>query len=347
MKNKYIQELNLLRALACLSIVLLHSTTQNAAVTSSVQNHAYQFFRVALCYATPTFILISVIILAKNYKDNIPEGFWSKRLQYILIPYLFCAAIDVMIVKNKWPNTDVSQKIIDNFIYGNHIGWFILVILQMYIIFHFVKKSKFDMKIGSILMTFISLAYLWMLRLPIPIIKENLIWLKLLFPAWLGYFAIAYLFGTYYEVISNYIYKKRYYTILLVLISLIILYIGYKGGYISANSRRIDIIPLVISITLLIIAWGQRFTNMSIINFISGCSFGIYLVHWQVQRYIAAYTAKLTDNTFLQVVLLFIVSLIISIIIVKLLSSISIGEYIVGKSNRNNKWKEEATYVRR
>ena len=208
MQRKQIQELNVLRALACLSIVLLHSTTQNASVTSSIEDQGYQFFRIALCYATPTFILISVIILGMNYKENIPKGFWFKRLQYIFIPYLLWAAIDVMVVKDIWPNKDIGEKIIQNFVYGNHVGWFVLVILQMYVVFQLVKKFNFDMKIGSVLMIFTSLAYLWMLKLPLPFIMENLLWLRLLFPAWLGYFAIAYLIGTYYEQFSTYIYKR-------------------------------------------------------------------------------------------------------------------------------------------
>ena len=177
--------------------------------------------------------------------------------------------------------------------------------------------------------------------MPLPFIKENLVWLKLLFPAWLGYFAIAYLIGTYYEQFSTYIFKKRYFTIGLVVLSLLILYIGYESGYIIANSRRIDIMPLVISVTLFVIAWGKKLPNLRSVNFISGCSFGIYLVHWQVQRYIAEYTSKVSDNTFIQVSVLFLASFIVSVIIVKLLSLTVVGEFIVGKSNKNKKWTHD------
>ncbi len=109
------------------------------------------------------------------------------------------------------------------------------------------------------------------------------------------------------------------------------IFVNYKLGSISANSRRLDIMPLVLSITLLIISFKERLNVSQIVNYISAYSFGIYLIHFQVQRYVAPHTATLVDTTFLRVTLLFTISLILSMLITHILKLLPFGKYIIGE----------------
>ena len=80
-----VKEWNLLRVVACLSIVLLHCTTQIGKNVGYPDIENYHFYRMLLCYATPTFIVLSEIILANRYPSILPQNFWMKRIKYIFI----------------------------------------------------------------------------------------------------------------------------------------------------------------------------------------------------------------------------------------------------------------------
>ncbi|WP_375803831.1 acyltransferase family protein, partial [Staphylococcus aureus] len=75
-----IKEWDLLRAIACLSIVTLHTTTWMTFHNEFYAEHTtLHFIRILLCFATPTFIVLSIIILAHKYPNQLPSNFWSKR----------------------------------------------------------------------------------------------------------------------------------------------------------------------------------------------------------------------------------------------------------------------------
>lgn len=134
--------------------------------------------------------------------------------------------------------------------------------------------------------------YLDILGGRIPFIQEHRFMLKLPLTAWIAYFTIAYTIGKHYNIVAKNLLKYRWYTLIAVVISMVILYISYLSGNMIVSSRRFDLLPLVISVSAATIAWGQILPNLNIINLISNYSFGIYLVHWQVMRYIAPHTAN-------------------------------------------------------
>ena len=83
-----IYEWNLLRTIACMSIVFLHSTTFVSYYYSLPDVDLYHLLRIILCFATPTFVLLSEIILANKYKHRIPGNFFSTRFKYIFLPFV-------------------------------------------------------------------------------------------------------------------------------------------------------------------------------------------------------------------------------------------------------------------
>lgn len=170
---------------------------------------------------------------------------------------------------------------------------------------------------------------------------------RMIFLTWLAYFAIGYLLGKYYDLIITFLTKYRYITLLLVLFSIGIIAINFINGNHSPNSRRLDIFPLVLSMSLMILAFGNIMPRLRLIDFISKYAFGIYLLHRLVQFYIAPYSAKF-NSLFGQVGSLFIISLLICIIIIKLISYLPFSEFMIGKikgrkSSTNNKLNYEVS----
>ena len=83
-----VYEWNALRAIACLSIVLLHATTNIEIINGFIDQPFYQFFRLLLCAATPIFILLSILILANRYQHQLPTHFLWHRFQFIVMPFI-------------------------------------------------------------------------------------------------------------------------------------------------------------------------------------------------------------------------------------------------------------------
>ncbi|WP_164525545.1 acyltransferase family protein [Siminovitchia acidinfaciens] len=326
-----IKEWNLLRAVACLSIVFLHSTTQTSRIVGHLQNDFYSLGRILLCFATPTFIVLSIIILANRYSNKMPDNFWKKRIKFILIPFISFGIIDALVSKYFNENILIWEKILENIFTGNFVGWFILVIFQLYALHHLVVHFKLAMRWFLPTSLLLMFSYLYMINSGLVNLGDYSHMNKLPIIAWLGYFSFAFIIGKHYSRISLFLFRYRWWTLLLVAISLIIVYFSYEAGIRGVHSRRLDLFPLVFSISSAILAWGQLIPNNNLINIISNYSFGIYLIHWQYQRIFATYISNLFSSYLANVTVLFVISLLASIFTVKLISVIPFGSFIVGK----------------
>ena len=84
MNKKVIDEIFLLRSIACLSIVFLHAFARSFLEENGVVNS----INMLLTFGTPTFVFISEFILARSYLGKLPSDFWRKRVKFVLLPYL-------------------------------------------------------------------------------------------------------------------------------------------------------------------------------------------------------------------------------------------------------------------
>lgn len=255
-------------------------------------------------------------------------------MKYILSPFIAFAFIDALVTYD-FSITETTIKKFALNLMGNYEGYFILIILQFYLLHYIVVKFKLTMFKFLPFALIIMLGHLYILNYSTsPLIVENRNYFKLPFTAWLGYFAVAYLIGTNYDKIKKNFSKFKWYIICGVAISLFFIYYSYDLGMTWTNSRRMDLFPFVISITLLILYVGSKLKSNSIINLISNYSLGIYLLHWQVLRIITPHVIEWYGSTFTRVIALFVLSLIISMIIIKLISMLPLGQFVVGKVKR-------------
>jgi len=86
-----IDEVDYLRALACLFVVLIHTTADYIFLDTAghLTKTAFLFVNRALTFAVPAFIFISGFVLAQRYlkRDFSYPLFLKKRLTHIIVPY--------------------------------------------------------------------------------------------------------------------------------------------------------------------------------------------------------------------------------------------------------------------
>lgn len=104
---------------------------------------------------------------------------------------------------------------------------------------------------------------------------------------------------------------------------------NFDNGNRSVNSRRIDLVPYVTMLTVLLLYIGKKIPHLFIIRYLSKYAFGIYLIHWLIQQIMASFFAEL-NNLFLQVCGLFFTSIIFSILIIRLISLVPFSKFMVG-----------------
>ncbi|WP_168193801.1 acyltransferase family protein [Lysinibacillus sp. SGAir0095] len=327
-----IKEWDLLRVVACLSVLLLHTTTfNNQAKGATGNSDLVHFLRILLCYATPTFILLSIIILATIYRNQVPGKFWSKRIQFLILPFLFWGIVDAFVSFYVSENADLSSIIYENIFTGRFVGWFILVILQLYLLYWCMVKFKWNSIIVLPLAVLLYFLQQQFFALPIEFNYENGRFEKLYGTMWLIYFVAAYLIGVHYEKIRPVLKKYRFATIIFTALAALYIWTNFQQGQTDIHSRRMDLVPFVVGMTSMILAYGQLLPHFKIVQIISKYAFMIYLIHWNILNLTVGFYGDAVTSSPLRILLMFTVTLILSIQTAKILSYLPFGKWIVGK----------------
>ncbi|WP_018923491.1 acyltransferase [Salsuginibacillus kocurii] len=92
--NDSVNEIFIVRALAILGVIMVHATSNPAAMIEGPSNSlaVYNFLNMFFKFGTPTFILLTSFVLFYNYfnrsiEKNLIQRFYKRRLLYILLPY--------------------------------------------------------------------------------------------------------------------------------------------------------------------------------------------------------------------------------------------------------------------
>ncbi|SFB26744.1 Surface polysaccharide O-acyltransferase, integral membrane enzyme [Cohnella sp. OV330] len=142
--RRYIPEINLMRAMAILAVVMIHSTS-NALVqlqTSSSFYGLYVFLHEFAVFAVPAFIFISGFVLTYNYVGKPLNGgtiatFYRKRIWNAVVPYAIFSLLYFLLKAKFAPAADWAPKFLGQLLTGQAYGhlYFMFVIIQYYVLF--------------------------------------------------------------------------------------------------------------------------------------------------------------------------------------------------------------------
>ncbi|WP_214707339.1 acyltransferase [Exiguobacterium sp. E.TIA.1] len=257
---------------------------------------------------------------------------FKKRIKWILGPFVSFALIDALVVNYISSNpVDVFEKFSRN-LEGHYLGYFLLGIFQFYILHYVVVKYRIKLEKWIFLSVLIMFCSLWLLKEDLNLFEDSLNIQMISFPTWIGYFTVAFLLGKHYDQLKPYLIKYKSLVMVGLFFSVMLIFASYQAGYTDVSSRRLDMFPLTIFMTLAILSIGSSVSNFKLVDYISNYSFGIFLLHWQVQRIIAPIIeANTTLSAITFIIVLFVTSIIISMLIVKLLSLVPGSSYVIGK----------------
>jgi len=166
--KQQLDEINILRAIACLAVIFIHTSAEPVASLQSGSIHltVFSLMNRTLQFAVPGFIFISGFVLFYKYGNKKFHffSFVKKRLSAILIPYFIWTVIyyAVFIKAGYYSfsfNFFLKKLFLADMIY--HL-YFILLINQFYIIFgvllYFYKKISPHLILGCL--AFVNVLFL-------------------------------------------------------------------------------------------------------------------------------------------------------------------------------------------
>lgn len=343
-KNKhYISELDTVRAIACLCVVLLHSINFGAGggnyhVASGIDKILIAVSGI-MSFGTTTFIFISGLILAYSYPKKLPKNFYIQRVKYIFIPFVFTSLI--FAVYNSQGSLFGSIKLfIFNLMGLQH--WFVLVVLQFYVLYPFFNRifQKYSYKKVLPVALFVNISYLGIFNLfssPLDNVYINYIWLQgywVPFLGWIFYFAVAYYAGRNYVAFVQFIRSNIKWIYILLPISIAITLRMNEIGSFGFGSKRIDMILLSTLLIFILLTFANKVKVHPILKVVSRYSFGIYLLHYLflsiMDRLFHQYDLYSTLG-YLSILMMFIISTTCSISMIYLVNRFKIGKFLFGQ----------------
>lgn len=343
MEKKRIDEVIGVRAVACMCVVMVHTlltfiTLQNISSDSSLYA-LLDTVRVLIVFGTPTFVFISALVVSYSYQKELPNGFYIKRIKFILLPYLAMAVLYALLAK--YNNlTELPERILFN-AFGGYHGWFVLVVFQFYFLQQFFLRNveKWKPLIVLIISLIINAIYLGFFNFSEPIKNTpflNYVWDKgywLLFPGWVFYFSLAFYAGRNYVRFIRLVNKYKNAIILMLVVFAGVVVTINSLDIIESGSKRVDMIFYASTVILIMfILFSKVKTIPEVLKIISDYSFGIYLLHmfWLTIIYKVLQIANMGLG-FLSIIVLFVGSIVSSMVTIYVLNSISIGKYLVGR----------------
>ncbi|MCA0987029.1 acyltransferase family protein [Guptibacillus algicola] len=351
-QRKTIDEVFLLRSLACLGIVFLHAFARSFLETNSVVNSLNLLFT----FATPTFVFISIFILARSYPNQLPTYFWGKRVKYVLFPYLlfgtFYAGSKGLELALSSSEMSFASAFFQfwwkHLLLGDYHGYFILIILQFYFLYYFFhsRLKEWSPKIVLPITFIITSAYLGFFNF-VPAIQTPIgeyIWDKFYwipFLGWLFYFALAYYCGrNYSEFVSLLKTHSKLVLIGPILTGSLCVFLYHYDVFGKISSKQVDILFFTTSMIFFIYYIGMSVRRVpDFFVYISQYSFGIYLFHplFMAFIYIGLSLLPLSIPPLLQVVVYAFISVVLSIIATYIMNQIPLGHYFCGKIGMGRK----------
>lgn len=353
MDKKISFEILLLRCVGCLFVVMVHALIFTGRIyeQSAILNATRLIFNVG----TPIFIFITEFLIAKNYKGSLPPDFISKRIKYLIPPYIVMAIIGSIykVQENNEPFTaqTVLIEILRNIFMADYNGYFILIIIQ-FILIHYLLHNKLKSWSAKVVLPVsfgINFAYLAFFNFvpPFGFANPNIaeyIWYYtswLPFIGWAFYFALGYYCGKHYDQFIQVLNRNKRLVLALPFITVIpVLALKYLDISPVISSKGVSYLLFAPSIIFLIFYASNKIKKVpDFMVSISDHSFGIYLTHSVFMRvFVILYLPFSTKiSPFITLPLIYISCLSAAWITTKYMNKIPFGKFIVGPVRNNLK----------
>lgn len=350
-QRKTIDEVFLLRSMACLGIVFLHAFSRTFYETSEVINSV----NLLLTYATPSFVFISIFILARSYRDQLPTNFWGKRVKYVLFPYLLFGTfyavskgLEVALSSEASFLAAFGQFWWKHLLLGDYHGYFILIILQFYALYYFfhARLKNWSPKLVLPIAFLITSIYLGFFNFVPPVQTPigEYIWAKLYwipFLGWLFYFTLAYYCGRYFsEFVSLLKNNSKIVLAAPFMTGSLCVYLYQADIFGKISSKQIDMVLFTTSMIFFIYYVGMSLKRVpQFFVTISQYSFGIYLWHplFMAFIYIGLSLLPMDLPAVVSVAVYAVVSVALSVIATYVLNKVPYGHYLSGKIGMGRK----------
>ena len=348
-KDKRIYYLDVLRVIACLSVILIHASAEYAIKNIESSNFLPANIIDGLArIAVPLFVMISgALLLDEKYDFNI-----KKHINHILkliAFYLFWSTSYSIIYKVIKPLIRHKPirivKIIGSILSGHFHLWFIYLIIGLYLILPLLRlwvndKNKKYVEYYLILaliftflipqLTNIACYYYHFFERINDILNNKLIL------SYVGGYTSYFILGWY---INNYELKHKKLIYILGIISFLITGIGTyflsikNGEYVETMYNNLTINVLFQTITIFIFIkdkYKNKKESNKIINSISKYSLGIYATHVIILKLTSSFlTRNNMNNALINIPIIFLVSFILAYITSFILSKIPLLKKVV------------------
>ncbi|SET10957.1 acyltransferase [Prevotella sp. kh1p2] len=326
--------LDIIRGVACMMVVLMHAPLPSKDATSFVVASTTFFSEPCI----GLFFMLSGYLVLPVRKDVFI--FLSERLHRILFPTLiwtFIYLIGFGIIFH-----DDIVKVILSIPFqrqGSGILWFMYVLMGLYILAPIISPWLEKARKREILFVL----SLWCITLCFPLLSPFLYlpegtWGMLYYySGYAGYFLLGY-------YIKKYEPKLHVFTIILIYIvpALIILLARiYNVSFITQSYGYLSLFTLMMALAWFLLL--QKIPNKAIVNCrtrsiivnFSNYSFGIYLAHQLVKSQLVWRLSFIQEHgCVFQILSTFLLTIIITYLIVLLLTKMPFSKYIIGYSNK-------------
>ncbi|WP_312111660.1 acyltransferase family protein [Brevibacillus reuszeri] len=354
-----IREIFLLRSVACLCVVLIHSASiminkMYEEADASLEKGIWTSLLLLLMFATPLFVFISEFLISYSRSVKSPKTFLWKRIKFILFPFIAMAVFYAFLtsITGQHALSEFGHFLWQNLILGKFHGYFILIIFQFYLLHVLFQRYgqgwswKWVLAV-SLLVNVAYLGYFSFVRtFDDPHSEYQAWWLPFL--GWIFYFTSGYYCGRYFDQVkSALITYRRWIWAATLLLACMMLFLHHSGLITIMSSKRVDVLLYAIGMIFSLFAWAVQVKRVPrILVAISQYSFSIYLLH----IFFLMCVSKLFSMLFpaLHQSLLFLVALFVGGVCLSwgaayVLQKLPFHEYLIGKLGKALPREEDTT----
>lgn len=356
--KRQINEIYWIRAIACLSVVFIHSLTDTYANFDLPQTtidilHTTQLM---FMFATPMFVLIFEVILGNAYSEKLPNKFFQKRFLYLFLPYIFIPVVYAIyeILMAETAKNQVSQNILADILLASWHGYFIVIILQ-FVIIHAIYVKLFKNVPAWIMLTvsfIVNGVYLYIANFQFQLfpqmMQDNYSLVRIPFIGWLFYFTVAFYVGKHLKTVKE---NRKWGFPLAIAAAAFSLYNVilqfHSGTIVNITSVRLDLMFYTISLFFFFFyLFSYTKTVPKPVMFISKYSFSIYLLHYISLDLITRVLPEV--NMVVYTITLFLAGVFGSILISSIINLFPLSRFVIGpiRGTATRKEKEKSERLR-